>query len=67
MRIVTVMDDEGFGAALRLATSLRAAGVNTDVAPEPGRLGKQLKHADRIGARFALIVGEEERAGGPSP
>jgi histidyl-tRNA synthetase len=61
---VTVMDDEGIGAALRLATSLRAAGVNTDVAPEPGRLGRQLKHADRVGARFALIVGEEERAAG---
>jgi histidyl-tRNA synthetase len=61
---VTIMDDAGVAAALRLATELRAAGVNTDVAPEPAKLGKQLKHADRIGARFALIVGEDERSRG---
>ncbi len=59
---VTIMDEAGVGAALRLATELRAAGVNTDVAPEPDKLGRQLKHADRIGARFALIAGENERS-----
>lgn len=61
---VTIMDDNGVADALRLATSLRKAGINTDLAPEPGRLGKQMKHADRIGARFALIAGEDERANG---
>lgn len=60
---VTIMDEAGVAYALRTATALRAHGVNTDVAPEPGRLGKQLKHADRIGARFALIAGDEERHG----
>lgn len=60
---VTIMDDAGVAFALRAATALRAGGVNTDVAAEPGRLGKQLKHADRIGARFALIAGDEERHG----
>ena len=59
---VTVMDEAGVSAALRLGTRLRASGINTDVAAEPGRLGKQLKHADRIGARFALIAGDEERS-----
>lgn len=58
---VTIMDEEGVAYALRTATVLRAGGVNTDVASEPNRLGKQLKHADRIGARFALIAGDEER------
>ncbi|MEX2278761.1 MAG: histidine--tRNA ligase [Acidimicrobiia bacterium] len=61
---VTVMDDEGLNPALRLATSLRAAGINTDVASEAGRLGKQLKYADRIGARYAIIAGEDERSRG---
>ena len=61
---VTIMDEAGVAAALRLATMLRAGGVNTDVAAEPGRLGKQLKHADRLGARFALIIGEDERSKG---
>lgn len=59
---VTIMDAEGVAYALRTATALRGRGINTDVAPEPARLGKQLKYADRIGARFALIAGEEERA-----
>lgn len=58
---VTIMDDEGVAYALRTATALRARDINTDVAPEPARLGKQLKYADRIGARFALIAGDEER------
>ena len=60
---VTIRDEAGVAPALRTATTLRAGGVNTDVASEPGRLGKQLKHADRIGARFALIAGDEERQG----
>lgn len=61
---VTIMDEAGVGDAFRLATALRAAGINTDVAPEASRLAKQLKHADRIGARFAVIAGEDERAQG---
>lgn len=61
---VTVMDDDGLTSALHMATSLRAAGINTDVASEAGRLGKQLKYADRIGARYAIIAGEEERSRG---
>ena len=61
---VTIMDDAGVAAAMRLATDLRTAGVNTDVAPEPTKLGKQLKLADRIGARYALIAGEDERSRG---
>ncbi|MDX1447893.1 MAG: HisS family protein, partial [Acidimicrobiia bacterium] len=59
---VTIMDEAGVAFALRTATMLRAAGVNTDVAAEADRLGRQLKHADRIGARFAVIAGEDERA-----
>jgi histidyl-tRNA synthetase len=61
---VTIMDEGGVASALRLATMLRSKGINTDMASEPGRLGNQLKHADRIGARFALIAGEEERSRG---
>jgi histidyl-tRNA synthetase len=61
---VTIMDEGGVASALRLATMLRSNGINTDMASEPGRLGNQLKHADRIGSRFALIAGEEERSRG---
>ncbi len=61
---VTVMDDDGVEPALRLATELRRAGVDTEAAVEAGRLGKQLKYADRAGIRFAVIAGPDERARG---
>lgn len=49
---------------LRLAASLRAAGLAVEVYPEPKRLGQQLRYADRRGFRLALIVGEDEFASG---
>ncbi len=61
---VTVMDDAGLSDALDLAGKLRSGGVNTEVALDPGKLGKQLKYADRAGIRFAIITGEDERARG---
>jgi histidyl-tRNA synthetase len=43
-----------------LAARLRAAGLASEVFPEPKKLGQQLKYADRRGFRLAVIVGEEE-------
>jgi histidyl-tRNA synthetase len=45
---------------LRLAASLRAAGIGAEVFPEPKKLGQQLKYADRRGFRAALIAGSRE-------
>jgi histidyl-tRNA synthetase len=58
---VTVMDEDGVGPGLTLASELRRAGVRTEAAVEAGRLGKQLKYADRAGIRFAIIAGPDER------
>lgn len=58
---VTLMDPEGLAYALDVASRLRAAGIATDVALEPDRLGKQLRYAHRAGIRFALIAGADER------
>jgi histidyl-tRNA synthetase len=49
-------------AAYRLAEELRAHGVSADLSFGDRRLGKQLGAADRAGARFAVILGEEELA-----
>lgn len=62
--LVTVMEDEGSADALAVATRLREAGIATDLWVGGGRLGKQLKHADRRGARWAVIRGSDERAAG---
>jgi histidyl-tRNA synthetase len=55
---------DGKGVALRLAESLREAGIATDLSFGERKLAKQLSAADRAGAHFALILGEDELASG---
>ena len=57
------------GAAARaagegLVGELRAAGLSADLPYEDRPLKAQLKMADRAGARFAVIIGEQELAAG---
>jgi len=51
-------------AALALAGKLRAAGVATEVYPDPDKLKKQFAYADKKGIAFVAIVGEQEAAAG---
>jgi histidyl-tRNA synthetase len=60
--MVTVLDPADGADVLALASRLRAAGIDVDLFVGDGRLGKQLRHADRRGARYALVRGETERA-----
>ncbi|HKW27141.1 MAG TPA: histidine--tRNA ligase [Terriglobales bacterium] len=46
--------------AARLARELRQAGIVVDLGDESFRLKKSLETAAKLGARFALIVGENE-------
>lgn len=46
--------------ALPLAHRLRAAGVRTEVEHRDASLKSQLKRADKLGARLAVIVGDQE-------
>jgi histidyl-tRNA synthetase len=62
--LVTLMDDDGLGEALGLATLLRGAGLRVESVLAASKLGKQLKYADRAGIRFALIAGSDERSRG---
>jgi histidyl-tRNA synthetase len=50
--------------AARLARELRQAGIVVDLGDESFRLKKSLETASKLGARFALIVGENEVRGG---
>jgi histidyl-tRNA synthetase len=54
--------EAGKQAAFRLAESLRSSDISTDVSFGDRKLGKQLAAADRAGARFALILGDDEIA-----
>jgi len=62
--LVTQMDATLMPLYLDLANQLRAAGINTELVLDSGKLGKQLKYADKAGIRFAVIVGENERTAG---
>ena len=62
--LVTIFDSESLPDAFGLAADLRQAGLKVVVYPEPAKLQKQLKYADKIGVRFALIAGPDERAAG---
>lgn len=54
------LGDEAWAHAILLAKGLRARGYSVRIDPARGKLGPQLKRADREGARFALILGDDE-------
>lgn len=57
---VAYLGAEGKRAAVVLAQELRAAGVGAAALWEDRSLKAQMKQADRLGAAYALIVGEDE-------
>lgn len=61
---VFVVDTTGGLEALRITEELRAAGIAVDRAFENRSMKSQMKAADRSGARWAVIVGEDELAAG---
>ena len=62
--LTTVFDAEGVGKAFALAQELRDGGIRSASYLEYTKLPKQFKYADRIGARFAVIVGPDEASQG---
>jgi len=58
--LIAYFEKNQLNAYLRLASHLRAAGINVELYPEPKRLGQQLKYADRRGFRLAVIAGQDE-------
>src|SRR5690606_4905758 len=62
--MVALLDEADLDHSLGLAAKLRAAGIATESQMTAGRLGKQLKAADRRGTRFVVIAGADERQRG---
>ena len=50
--------------AVKLLSDLRQAGLAADMDYKSRKFGPQIKRADDLGARFALILGEDEAARG---
>ena len=53
-----------YPAAVRIARKLRDGGVSVELPPEEMKFGKSLGLADKLGARYAVIIGEDEVASG---
>ena len=60
--VVTVMDRAEAAASFRIVAELRAAGLRAEAYVGTGKMGDQLKYADKRGAAIAVIEGGDERA-----
>jgi histidyl-tRNA synthetase len=58
--VVFAMRDELYGASLAVANQLRKAGKSVDVILESKKTKWVFKHADRIGAKYCVIVAPDE-------
>jgi len=60
---IVPMGEVAEGAALEAMQALRAAGIRTEISYR-GNMKKRLERANKIGARAAVIIGEDELARG---
>ena len=58
------MGTKVYATAIRAAKSLRAAGFSVELPPIEQKFGKALGQADKLGARYALILGDNEVSSG---
>jgi histidyl-tRNA synthetase len=58
------MGEKAFATAVRAAKDLRAAGYRVELPATEQKFGKALGQADKLGARYALVLGEDEVSSG---
>ncbi len=58
------MGERAYATAVRAAKDLRNAGFSVELPPTELKFGKALGQADKLGARYALILGDNEVAEG---
>jgi histidyl-tRNA synthetase len=54
------MGERAYAAAIRAAKDLRNAGFSVELPPVEQKFGKALAQADKLGAKYALILGDNE-------
>ncbi len=62
--MVTIFNELHWPTALEYSSQLRSAGLQVITYPEPAKLHKQFKYADRMGIRVAVTIGPDELARG---
>jgi histidyl-tRNA synthetase len=58
------MGEKSYAPSVKLARKLRDSGFAVELPPEEMKFKKSLGLADKLGARYALIIGEDEVASG---
>ncbi|HEX6258886.1 MAG TPA: histidine--tRNA ligase [Candidatus Saccharimonadales bacterium] len=59
--VVVPLSDAEMNMSLTIAGQLRDAGIPVIVYTEPGKIKKKLQYVNRMGAHYALIIGEQEQ------
>lgn len=58
--LICCFDEEGIDYALPLIYQFRAAGINSELYPEPAKMKKQLGYANDKAIPYVLLIGSEE-------
>jgi len=61
---VAAFGTHGAAAGVRVLHELRANGVRSDMDTRLASLKSHLRHADRLGATFVVIIGDNEASSG---
>ena len=62
--LICHFDEQSFEYGLRVLTSLREAGIASEIYPDLSKIKKQLDYANRKQIPFALVIGSEEVSSG---
>lgn len=62
--LICHFDAESFKYGLKVLSSLREAGIASEIYPEPTKIKKQLDYANKKQIPFALVIGSEEVSSG---
>lgn len=63
--LATIFNPNLQGETLKVATTLRQAGINTEIYPNPNdKIDKQFKYADKKNIPYAIVIGEQEQTSG---
>ena len=59
-----VLQSDALSQGLRICEDLRRMGCRGEMSHEAASIKSQVRHADRIGARYCIFLGQEEMASG---
>ncbi|MEM6878862.1 MAG: histidine--tRNA ligase [Bacteroidota bacterium] len=60
--LILCLDKEILSKAFQLVSQLREGGINADLYPKAGKLGKMMKYANQRGVPKVILLGSEEAA-----